>query len=302
MKAVVIHAYGGPDELKWEEMPDPVAGKGEVLVRVSAASVNPVDYKMRSGEAKARFPVEFPGVLGRDVSGIVRAVGEGVTDYAPGDRVFALALHTYAELCVVKAAELAKIPEGIDVANAAALPLVLETGDQLVRLGADVQAGQTILIAGALGSVGRAAVYVAKQAGAKVLAGVRRSQLADGENLGADELIALDDEDVMKGVGLLDAIADAVGGKTAEMLMAHVKPGGIFASVLGPPSNAAHHPTVVVKPVVCQPEPARLVVLAEAVRDGKLVIPIERTMAMEDAGEAQAAAEKGGKGKILLVA
>ena len=103
MKAVVIHKYGGPNELKWEDFKDPELGPGEVLVKTAAASMNPVDYKMRSGEAKERFPVEFPGILGRDVSGIVAAVGDGVTNFAIGDRVFALARQTYAELVVIKA-------------------------------------------------------------------------------------------------------------------------------------------------------------------------------------------------------
>jgi len=102
MKAVVLHEYGGPEKLTLEDVDDPKAGEGEVLVRVTAASVNPIDYKMRSGVAKERFPVEFPGILGRDVSGIVREVGPRVTGFAPGDRVMALAWKTYAELVVVK--------------------------------------------------------------------------------------------------------------------------------------------------------------------------------------------------------
>src|ERR1700761_4930366 len=112
MKAAVIHEYGSPKVLRYEDAPDPKPGPGEVLVRMQAASINPVDYKMRSGAAKDRFPVQFPGILGRDVAGVVRELGEGVTDFAVGDRVFALASRTYAELCVVKAADLAKIPEG----------------------------------------------------------------------------------------------------------------------------------------------------------------------------------------------
>ena len=302
MKAVVLHEYGGPEELKLEDMPDPVAKADEVLVRVTGVSINPVDWKMRSGEAQQRFPVQFPGVLGRDVSGIVHALGDDVTGFKPGDKVFALAHETYAELCVVKASELAKIPEGLDLVKAGALPLVLLTGDQLIRLCTKVEKGQTVLVAGALGGVGRTAVHVAKQAGAKVLAGVRKKQVEEAQSLGADEVIALDDEKVMDGIGLLDAIADAVGGKTAEMLLGKVKQGGIFASVVGPPANASHHPTVQVSPVVCKPDPARLVKLAEDVVKGTLVIPIDRMLPLEDAGKGQAAAEKGGVGKILLLA
>ena len=103
MKAVVLHEYGGPSKLKYEDFDDPVAGPGEVLVRVAASSVNPVDWKMRSGAAKERFPVQFPGILGRDISGTVRELGEGVTGFEPGDKVMALGHAAYAELAVVKA-------------------------------------------------------------------------------------------------------------------------------------------------------------------------------------------------------
>src|SRR5579875_1706565 len=99
MKASVLHEYGAPSKLKYEDFEDPHAGPGEVRVRVLSVSVNPVDWKIRSGSAKDRFPMEFPGILGRDVAGLVESVGEGVEGFAPGDKVFALAQRTYAELC-----------------------------------------------------------------------------------------------------------------------------------------------------------------------------------------------------------
>ena len=302
MKASVLHEYGGPDKLKYEDVADPVAGAGEVLIRVSATSVNPVDYKMRSGEAKERFPVEFPGILGRDVAGVVRALGPGVSGFEPGDFVFALAWNTYAELCVVKAAELAHIPVGMDVPETAALPLVTLTGEQLVRVGTGVKAGETVLVAGALGGVGRSAVWAARQAGAKVIAGVRRKLLKEAEALHADHVIALDDEKAMHELGFIDAVADAVGGETAAMLLTKVKQGGVFASVLGPPSNAELNPTVKIVSVRCEPDTVTMVRMAEEVKAGRLVIPIGQMMALEDAGKAQTAAEKGGIGKVLLLA
>jgi NADPH:quinone reductase-like Zn-dependent oxidoreductase len=146
MRAVVLHEYGGPDKLKYEVVPDPVAGRGEVLVRVAAASVNPIDYKMRSGEAKQLFPLELPAILGRDLSGIVREVGEGVSGFAPGDKVMAFATKTYAELVAVKAADLALVPEKLDLVHAAALPLVTLTGEQLITRGTRIQSGQTVLV------------------------------------------------------------------------------------------------------------------------------------------------------------
>ncbi len=131
MKAIVVHEYGGPEVLKFEEYPDPVAGRGEVLVRIAAASVNPIDYKRRAGLTKDFYPMQFPGLIGVDMAGTVVAVGPGVEDFSDGNRVFAMADNTYAELCVVKAEVLADIPEGLDLVEAAALPLVTTTGNQL---------------------------------------------------------------------------------------------------------------------------------------------------------------------------
>ena len=192
MKAVVLHEYGGPEKLKYEDVPDPVAGAGEVLVRVSASSVNPIDYKMRSGAAKERYPVEFPAILGRDISGVVRAIGEGVTGFAPGDKVMALTWKAYAELVVVPATELTLVPQGLDLVEAAALPLVTLTGEQLITVGTKIQQEQTVLVSGAVGSVGRSAVWTAKKAGAIVIAGVKKSQLKEAEGLKAEQVLALE--------------------------------------------------------------------------------------------------------------
>lgn len=302
MKAVVLHEYGGPSKLKYEEFPDPVAGPGEVLVRVAASSVNPVDWKMRSGEAKERFPVQFPGILGRDIAGTVRELGEGVAGFELGDKVMALGHAAYAELAVVKAEELTLVPDGLDLVAAAALPLVTLTGEQLITRGTGIKQGETVLISGAVGGVGRAAVWTAKKAGALVIAGVRKSQLEAAGELGADQVLALDDKDAMSKLGFVDAVASIVPGETAETLLSKVKQGGVFASVIGPPSNAALHPTVKIVPVMAVPDSTKLRELAEDVVAGKLKIPIDRMIPLEDAGEGQAAAEKGGLGKVLLLA
>jgi NADPH:quinone reductase-like Zn-dependent oxidoreductase len=303
MKAVVLHEYGGPDKLKYEDAPDPEPGEGQVLVRVAAASINPIDWKMRSGAAKERFPVEFPAILGRDVSGTVRSVGAKVQGFAPGDKVMALAWKTYAELCVVDAKDLVRVPDGMDVVNAAAVALVALTGEQLVRLGANVEKGQTVLVTGALGSVGRGAVFTAKQIGATVFAGVRESQRDEAAELGADEVIALDDDDDLERLGFLDAVADTVNGEAAQKLIAKVKQGGVYGSVVGPPANAKMHPTVRVQPIMAKPDAERLRWLAEQVTAGRLRIPIDRMVPLADAAKAHAAAEKGGVGgKILLLA
>jgi len=302
MKAVVLHEYGPAKNLKYEDFEDPKPGPGEVLVRVQAVSLNPIDWKMRSGSAKERFPVEFPAILGRDVAGIVRELGEGVQGFKEGDRVFALAHNTYAELCVVKASELAKIPEGLELTTASAVPLISATGDQLMRDGAKAQKDQTILLTGALGSVGRIALYAAKEIGVKIIAGVRKKQIQEALSLGAVAAIDISDDTEIAKLGIVDAVADTIGGPTATKLIGKVKPGGNYGSVVGPPSNAALHPTVQVNAFQAHPDPKTYVHYAEAIRDKKLVLPIDRMLPLAEAAEAQAAGEKGSVGKIILLA
>src|SRR5580698_1171907 len=193
MKAIVVHAYGGPEVLKFEDYPDPVPGPGEVLMRVAATSVNPIDYKRRAGLTMDFYPLKFPGLIGVDMAGTALKIGPGVEGFYVGDRVFAMADDTYAELCVVKAAVLAKVPIGLDLIEAAALPLATTTGNQLL-LATEVEAGQTILVAGAAGNVGRSAVFTAKTRGATVIAGVLRRQIAGAKSIGADDVVATDDD------------------------------------------------------------------------------------------------------------
>jgi NADPH:quinone reductase-like Zn-dependent oxidoreductase len=301
MKAVVVHQYGGPEVLKFEDYPDPIPGAGEVLVRVAASSVNPVDYKRRAGLTKDFYPLKFPGLIGVDLAGTVVKIGPGVEGFSAGDHVFAMADNTYAELCVVKASALAKVPKGMDLIQAAALPLVTTTGNQLL-MATGIKAGQTVLVVGAAGSVGRSAVFTAKSHGAKVVAGILKRQMDDARTVGADQLVATDDDNAIANLPPLDAVADTVGGRTAVKLIAKVKPGGVYASVVGPPQNAAEFPSVKVAAVFSKFDRKTLEFMAEAVHDGKLVIPISQTLPLSEAAKAQAAAEKGGVGKILLVA
>ncbi len=301
MKAVVVHKYGGPEVLKFEDYPDPVPGAGEVLVRVAAASVNPLDYKRRAGLTDDYYPIHFPGLIGVDMAGTIVKIGPEVEGFSAGDQVFSMADNTYAELCVVRAAILAKVPKGLDLIQAAALPLVTITGNQLLSA-TGIKAGQTVLVAGAVGNVGRSAVFTAKERGATVIAGVLKRQLDEARTAGADQAVATDDDAAIANLPPLDAVADTVDGRTAEKLIAKVKPGGVFATVLKAPQNAAQYPTVKVAAVFSKFDRKTLEFMAEAVRDGKLVIPISETLPLRQAAEAQAAAEKGAAGKILLVA
>lgn len=301
MKAVVVHKYGGPEVLKFEDCPDPAPGAGEVLVRVAAASVNPLDYKRRAGLTADYYPIHFPGLIGVDMAGTVVKIGPEVEGFSVGDRVFAMADNTYAELCVVSAAILAKVPKGLDLIQAAALPLVTITGNQLLSA-TGIKAGQTVLVAGAVGNVGRSAVFTAKERGATVIAGVLKRQVDEARTAGADQAVATDDDTAIANLPPLDAVADTIDGRSAEKLLVKVKPGGVFATVLKAPQNAAKYPAVKLEPVFSKFDRKTLEFMAEAVRDGKLVIPISETLPLSQAAEAHAAAEKGVAGKILLVA
>lgn len=300
MKAVLLRGYGGVDELDYTDSPQPEARAGEVLVRVISTSVNPVDYKIRQGAMKDRMPLKFPAILGRDVAGQVTAVGDGVTKFKLGDTVMGLVSHSYAEYLTAKADDLTKIPDGLDAKDAGVLPLVTLTGAQLIEKGVKPKSGEVVLITGAMGSVGRTAVFVAKEHGAKVIAGVREQQKSDAQSLGADSVVALDDDGEVGELPELDAIADTVGGEALGLALQKLKKSGRVASVLGKP-DSAEKAGVAVEAVWSQPDAERLHALAGNFRDGKLTVPIAKRLPLSEIREAHTLAEKGVNGKIALL-
>lgn len=175
---------------------------------------------------------------------MIEEVGPGVTSFAIGDRVMAWAFETYAELCAVKIEVLAKVPPELDLADASALPLVRTTGSQLISVSSGLRKGQTVLVSGAVGGVARSAVCTAKEMGATVIAAVRKSQLQEAETLGADEVVALDDEHAFDLLRQVDVVASTVRGDTAGKLMRKVSDGGAFVSVTSAPENAKDFPSV----------------------------------------------------------
>ena len=262
MKAVLLREYGDTSKLRVEDVETPKVKPDEVLIRERAASINPVDWKIRSGAAKERFPQKFPAILGRDVAGEVAEVGSAVTSLKKGERVMALANATYAEYVAVKASDVTNIPQDMSFDQAGAFPLVVLTGAQLIELAVKPQAGQTVLVTGALGSVGRTAVYVAKQHGAHVIAGVRKSQREEAAELGADDIVALDDSEDLKRMHDLDAIADTVGGKVISALLPLLRKDGVLGSVVGPPEDAKKY-DIHVEAIMAHPDAGRLGELAE---------------------------------------
>jgi NADPH:quinone reductase-like Zn-dependent oxidoreductase len=298
-----LHNYGGPEVLTYEDnVPDPTPGPDSVLVEAWATGVNPIDWKVRSGARQKDFPLTLPAILGRDVSGVVREVGRNIRTFKPGDRVLALTDATYAELVAVEGSILTHLPEGLDLVDSAAIPLVALTGDQLVRLAARAQPGQTLLVSGALGGVGRAAVHAAKKLGLRVIAGVRARQLAEAEELGVTGSVAIDDDSAIAALALVDGVADTVGGATAAKLFGRVKDGGNFgyASAL-PEGTSAQNPTVTITRVYTKPDASKVREFADDIRDGKFRLPIGRRMPLSQAAEAHALAQAGGSGKIVLV-
>jgi len=303
VKAVRLYEYGGPENLKYEDdAPEPTLGADSVLVETAAASVNPVDWKIRSGARQKDFPLKLPAILGIDVSGVVRAVGRSIRAFKPGDRVLASATATYAELVAVEGSILTHLPDGVDLVDSAAIPLIALTGDQLVRLAARAQSGQTLLVSGALGSVGRAAVHTAKKLGIKVIAGVRARQLPEAQALGVLDTVAIDDDSAIAELVMVDGVADTVGGETAAKLFGKVKNGGNFgyASVF-PDGVAQRNASVTVTRVFARPDASKVREFADDIRDGKFLLPISRRLPLRDAGAAHASAEKGGAGKIVLL-
>jgi len=304
MRAVVLHEYGGPEKVKFENnVSEPHVNGSTVLIAAAAASVNPIDWKVRSGARQKDVPLSFPAILGRDASGIVRVVGPNVKHFKAGDRVLALSRATYAEFVAVDDSDVTHLPDGLDLADAAAIPLISLTGDQLVRVATNVKKGQVVLITGALGSVGRAAVHSAKKIGAQVIAGVRAKEQNDARSLGVYDVLAIDDDKAIERFRLVDAIADTVGGEVAAKLIAKVKQSGSFGyASMVPESAAAQNPTVRITRVSARPDPSKVREFADDVRDGKFALPIGRRMPLRDAAQAHVRGEKGGIGKILLLA
>jgi NADPH:quinone reductase-like Zn-dependent oxidoreductase len=300
MKAVRLHAYGGVDQLRYEDVPTPEPGPDEVLIKVAATSVNPIDWKIRSGAAKDRMPVTFPAILGRDVAGTVVKTGANVRNPEPGQKVMGIVNGSYAEYVTARADHLTVIPDGLELEQAAALPLVVTTGAELIQH-IRPKRGDVVLVTGALGNVGRAAVYLAKNQGARVIAGVKTEQKEEANSLGVDQVVGIDNPKDIDELPELDAIADTVDQEVIGKLIPKLKPGGVLGSVLGKPKEAEGK-NIRVEAFMATPDASLLRQMADAVRDGKLVIPIARRMRLSEAGEAQTLAEKGSVGgKILLI-
>lgn len=299
MKAVQLRGYGDVDQLYYEDVSTPEPAPDEVLVKVAASSVNPIDWKLREGYLKETRPLHFPVILGRDAAGEISAIGKNVSHLKPGQKVLGLVNGGYAEYVAGKALFFAPVPEGLDMEQAGVLPLVTLTGAQLIERAVQLLPGQTVLVTGALGSVGRSAVHVARKLGGHVIAGVRAKEKKEAESLGVDRVVALDDESEVAALKDLDAVADTLGGEVATKLAAKLKKSGVFGSVLGKPKT--DRGDIRIEAFMTEPDAACLQQLAEDVLRGEFTIPIGKRLKLSEIREAHRLAEKGGIGKVLLV-
>lgn len=302
MRIVRQHELGGPDVLVVEEVERPEPGPTEILVRVAAAGVNPVDWKTRSGGGFLREP---PFTVGWDVAGVVEALGFGVTWLTPGDRVFGMPRFPreaacYAEYAVSPSRQLARIPDGIGDVEAAAVPLAGLTAWQALVDTAGVDEGSRVLVLGAAGGVGHFAVQIAKGRGAWV-AGTASAPKHDFlAGLGADEAIDYTTEAVADRVRDVDVVLDAVGGETGLGALPALRDGGVLVTVSGsavPGLREAAAGRVRVEGILVEPDRAGMEALAAA----GLRPHVEATFPLEQAAEAHRLGEQGRtRGKIVL--
>jgi NADPH:quinone reductase-like Zn-dependent oxidoreductase len=242
MKAVRIHQYGGREVLSIDDIPVPAIAPDEVLVRVVAASINPVDWKVRAGYLAQMIPHPLPLTLGWDVSGVVAAVGAQVTQWQAGDAVFSrpdLARNgTYAEFVAIRASECARKPRTISHVEAASLPLAGITAWEAMIDVAKVGPGQRVLVHAGSGGVGSLAIQIVKAAGATVIATTSGRNRALVESLGADQVVDYTTTKVADAVEPVDAVFDTLGGEVQEASWSLLKPGGIQVSIISPPDEA----------------------------------------------------------------
>jgi NADPH:quinone reductase-like Zn-dependent oxidoreductase len=306
MKAIAIRQYGGPEVVEYTELPDPKVGPDSVLVRVRAAGVNPVDWKIREGYLDGIIDAHFPLIMGFDLAGTVQAVGGGVTEFEPGDDVIgyvrkdAIEHGTYAELVAAPVRALALKPAALDWTQAGGLPLAGLTAYQALVKALLIAEGETVLIHAAAGGVGSLAVQIAKAYGARVIGTASRRNHHYLQELGA--------EPVEYGEGLVDrvrelapdgvdAALDLVGGDSVE----------ISAQLVGDPARIASITDYSVKArgghyVWARPDAADLTVLARLADEGRLHVPVASTFPLSQAASAQALnAEGRTRGKIVLL-
>ncbi|WP_448332368.1 NADP-dependent oxidoreductase [Streptomyces sp. DSM 41534] len=311
MRAVTIREFGGPEVLTAERVARPEPLPTEVLVRVHAAGINPVDWKTRAGQGMAGLQT-LPMILGWDVSGVVEEVGFGVTTLAPGDKVYGMpwfprAAGAYAEFVTAPSRHFARKPASVGHVEAASLPLAALTAWQALVDTAGVKAGQRVLVHAAAGGVGHLAVQFAKHLGAEVVATAREPRHAWLKELGADEVIDYTRQPFEDVTGDIDIVIDLIGtlDDTDARSVSVTRPGGLVVAIPGGVSErlatVAAQAGVRTSPFLVEPDATALHTIAGLVDSGAVRVEVERTFALEEAAEAHRLGETNRtRGKLVL--
>ncbi|HEX4207667.1 MAG TPA: NADP-dependent oxidoreductase [Ktedonobacteraceae bacterium] len=303
-QAIHVHNYGGPEQLKLEQVQRPAPQAGEVLVHVHAAGVNPVEWKIRQGLIKDFMPVlQFPYIPGVDIAGIVEEVGPGVTAFQKGQAVFGQSRRgAYAEYTAASVQTLALKPETLSFDEAAAIPVGATTAWQAVFDNGGLQAGQQVLIQGAAGGVGLFAVQFAKWKGAHVIGTTSSTNVDFVRSLGAETVIDYTSTVVEQAVHDVDLVVDTVGGKTLEQDLLVVKRGGTVVSIAGQPSQEkAQERGVHTAMFSAQVSSELLQTFAQLIDEGRIKVAVARTFPLSEVQRAHELSQSGhGHGRIVL--
>lgn len=306
MKAIRVHQFGGPEVLKYEEAPRPVPAADEVLIKVYATGINPVDWKMRAGLAQSLFPIELPFIPGWDVSGEIEEAGSNILIYKKGDEVYGRPDVTrdgaYAEYVAVKASQINFKPKSIDHDKAAAVPLAGLTAWQGLFDYGHLEEKQKVLIHAAAGGVGSYAVQLAKWKGAYVIGTSSEENIDFLFDLGADEAIDYKNEKFEDRLKDLDLVFDLIGGDTQERSLKVIKKGGRLITTVQPKyQEEAKAKGIHMEVFMTKSLPEELEQLANLIDSGKINPIVTRTFPLKDAAEAQKEMEKGHtRGKVVL--
>ncbi|MEH1849813.1 MAG: NADP-dependent oxidoreductase [Nostoc sp.] len=305
MKAIRIHAYGGAENLKYDEVPRPEPQAGQVLIQVYAAGVNPIDWKIREGFFQQVYDYSLPVIAGADVAGVVASVGDGVTTLQPGQAVYGTAdmalSGAYAEYAVGYADAIAPKPKTLDYIHAASVPIVAITAWQALFDGANLQPEQSVLIHGGAGGVGRYAIQLAKWKRARVIATASAANLDDLRNLGADQAINYASQPFEQQVKDVDVVLDLVGGETQARSWQIIRPGGVLVSTLGVPESGIPQGIKAVPVFANLRTNSQLQQIAQLIDDGHIKASIEQVFELAEAAIAQEVSQHGHpRGKLVL--
>jgi len=304
MKAVEMYQNGGPEVLKYEEAAKPAINPDDVLVKVYASGVNPVDYKVREGDK--RYAGAFPRILGWDFSGVIEETGSNVHGWKRGDAVYGRPdinrNGTYAEYVAVKANEIARKPGSIDHQSASGVALAGLTAWQALFQHGQLQPGERVLIHGAAGGVGIFAIQFAKWKGAYVIGTASGKNVLFLEELGADEVIDYEKEDFSDGPADIDLVLDTRGGKVQQDSVKVLKPGGVLVSTVGIQfPDALKAKDIRGAAFMAQSVPADLDQIAKLIDSGAVIPVVSQIFPLREAAEAQRVLEEGHtRGKIVL--